>query len=83
MDLSWYVRLVIQFKDGKIRCSYYDDGDVSRGSNRLKTYFIEENGIMYSNKRTIKGLIKLKESIIYNLNSLKEGILKKDTSKEW
>jgi hypothetical protein len=38
---------------------------------------------MYSNKRTIKGLIKLKESIIYNLNSLKEGILKKDTSKEW
>jgi hypothetical protein len=88
MSMSWYIRLVIQFKEGKIRCSYYDDGNVytpyvSRGTNRLKTYFIEENGIMYSNKRTIKGLIKLKESIIYNLNSLKEGILKKDTSKDW
>ena len=29
------------------------------------------------------GLVSFKESIISNFNSLREGILKKDTSKEW
>ena len=37
---SWYVRLVIQFKDGKIKCSYYDDGNelvpISQGIRSLK-----------------------------------------------
>jgi hypothetical protein len=28
MDYDWYVRLVAQFKDGKIRVQFYDDGNV-------------------------------------------------------
>ena len=91
---SWYVRLVIQFKDGKIKCSYYDDGNelvpISQGIRSLKRreinfkfYFKEDNNEMYSIKMTTLGLVSFKESIISNLNSLKEGILKKDTSKEW
>ena len=93
--MSWYIRMVVQFKDEKIRCSYYDDGNVyvpptqmtpsiSRGTNHLKLYFKEDNGVMSSTKRTTKGLVKLKESIISNINSLNESILKKDNvSKDW
>ena len=91
---SWYVRLVIQFKDGKIKCSYYDDGNelvpISQGIRSLKRreinfkfYFKEDNNEMFSIKMTTLGLVSFKESIIFNLNSLKENILKKDTSKDW
>ena len=27
LDMSWYVRMVVQFKDGKIRAQFYDDGN--------------------------------------------------------
>jgi hypothetical protein len=95
---DFYIRLVIQFKDGKIRCQYIEDGtndkiafwippyDVrptERGTYHLKQFFEEENGIMYSKKMITLGLLSFKENIISNLNSLKESILKKDTSKEW
>lgn len=91
---SWYVRLVIQFKDGKIKCSYYDDGNVlvpiSKGIRSLKSreidfkfYFKEENNGNFSIRMTTLGLVSFKENIISNVNSLKESILKKDTSKEW
>jgi hypothetical protein len=29
-SMSWYVRLVAQFKDGKLRVQFYDDGNVYR-----------------------------------------------------
>ena len=91
---DWYVRLVIQFKDGKIRCQYYEDGNVFIPSQYgvpstesrtfyFKQFFEEENGILYSKKLTKLGFVSFKESIISNLNSLREEILKKDTSKEW
>ena len=91
---DWYVRLVIQFKDGKIRCQYFEDGNVFIPSQygvpsvesriyHFKQFFEEENGILYSKKLTKLGFVSFKESIISNLNSLKESILKKDTSKEW
>lgn len=91
---TWYVRLVIQFKDGKIKCSYYEEGNgfvpsengvPSMESRKIqfKQYFKEDDGVMYSTKITKLGLVSFKENIISNLNSLKESILKKDTSKEW
>jgi hypothetical protein len=91
---EWYVRLVIQFKDGKIRCQYFEDGNVFIPSQYgvpstesrtfyFKQFFEEENGVLYSKKLTKLGLVSFKESIISNVNSLKESILKKDTSKEW
>ena len=94
ISYSWYVRLVIQFKDGKIKCSYYDDGNelvpISQGIRSLKRreinfkfYFKEDNNEMFSIKMTTLGLVSFKESIISNQNSLEESILKKDTSKEW
>ena len=58
---EWYVRLVIQFKDGKIRCQYFEDGNVFIPSQygvpsvesriyHFKQFFEEENGILYSKK---------------------------------
>ena len=95
---DFYIRLVIQFKDGKIRCQYFEDGTNDKigfwippydvrpsesGTYHLKQFFEEENGNLYSNKMITLGLVSFKESIISNLNSLKESILKKETSKEW
>ena len=91
---DWYVRLVIKFKDGRIRCQYFEDGNVFIPSQygvpstesrtyHFKQFFDEENGILYSKKIPKLGFVSFKESIISNLNSLKESILKKDTSKEW
>ena len=28
MNYGWYVRMVVQFKDGKVRAQFYDDGNV-------------------------------------------------------
>ena len=93
-NYSWYIRLVIQIKDGKIRCQYFDDGNtyqpggngsipMSSRSHRLIDYFKENDGIKTSMKMFTMGMVSLKESITSNFNSLKEEILKKDTSKEW
>jgi hypothetical protein len=35
VEYSWYVRLVAQFKDGKIRVQFYDDGNVFRPGEYL------------------------------------------------
>lgn len=93
MDYSWYIRLVIQLKDGKIRCQYIDDGNTYQPSDKgvsmtsrshhLIDYFKESDGIKTSQKMFTLGMVSLKENIISNFNSLKEGILKKDTSEKW
>ena len=51
VSLSWYVRLVVQFKDGKLRLQAYDDGnafkpgEVSKYSNvpsvAARTYYVK------------------------------------------
>jgi hypothetical protein len=91
--LKWYIRLVVQFKDGKVRCQYFDDGNafisssqytaaVSRGTYRLSSYFKEDNGEKYAPKMSTKGMVALKENIILNMASLNESILKKDNDKK-
>jgi hypothetical protein len=93
MDYHWYIRLVIQIKDGKIRCQYFDDGNTYQPggngnipmrsrSHYLRDYFKENDGIKTSQKIFTSGMVSLKEIIFSNLNSLKEGILKTDTPKE-
>jgi len=95
VTVDWYIRLVIQFKDGKIKCSYFDDGNafipssqysasLSRGTYKLKTYFKEEDGVLNSTKMTTNGLLAIKESVMLNMKSLNDYVLKKEpTSKEW
>jgi hypothetical protein len=91
----WYIRLVIQFKDGKIRCLFYDDGNTFQPSSqyaqsinsrtyKLSIYFKETDGIKYAQKSMTNGMVALKESTIRSQQSLKESIEKKDSDKkEW
>lgn len=96
VSVNWYIRLLIQFKDGKIRCTYYDDGNVrmlptqySTGySDRvfhLKDYFKERDGIYICEKKSIQGMINLHNSIIAEFNSIKESINNKtiDKKNDW
>ncbi len=94
MDYSWYIRLVVEFKDGKIRCQYFDDGNTYQPSDKgvsirsrsyhLKDYFKENDGIKTSQKMFTMGMISLKENILKNFSSIKEFIDKKDgDKKEW
>jgi hypothetical protein len=91
---DFYIRLVIQFKDGKIKCTYYDDGNVaisptqyqgfiSARSFGLERYFKEKKGQTIAKAGTIDGFIALKENIISNFNSIKVDIDKKETNKDW
>lgn len=95
IDYDWYIRLVIQFKDGKVRCQYFDDGNVyvpssngsvaiSSRSNNLINYFKESDGIKNSMKLFTLGMVAVKEGILRNFASIKESIEKKDSDKkEW
>jgi hypothetical protein len=95
IDSDWYIRLVIQFKDGKVRCQYFDDGNVyvpssngsiaiSSRSNNLINYFKESDGIKNSMKLFTLGMVAVKEGVLRNFASIKESIEKKDSDKkEW
>ena len=95
IDYDWYIRLVIQFKDGKVRCQYFDDGNVyvpssngsiaiSSRSNNLIHYFKESDGVKNSMKLFTLGMVAVKEGILRNFASIKESIEKKDgDKKEW
>jgi hypothetical protein len=95
IDYDWYIRLVIQFKDGKVRCQYFDDGNVyvpssngsiaiSSRSNNLINYFKESDGIKNSMKLFTLGMVAVKEGVLRNFASIKESIEKKDgDKKEW
>ena len=95
IDSDWYIRLVIQFKDGKVRCQYFDDGNVyvpssngsiaiSSRSNNLINYFKESDGVKNSMKLFTLGMVAVKEGILRNFASIKESIEKKDgDKKEW
>jgi hypothetical protein len=83
--LPWYIRLVIQIKPGKIRCLFYDDGNVFRpGSysggisvpstparrNRLKDYM--RNGVSLKNQSD--AYIEFRKHIILTGESLSNSI---------
>lgn len=56
-DMSFYTRLVAEFKEGKMRVSLYDDGNVAR-STQGASY---ENPVVSSRKYLVLDLIKSQE----------------------
>jgi hypothetical protein len=87
--LPWYIRLVVQIKDDKMRCLFYDDGNVFRpGSynngytipstparrNRFKDYM--RNGV--SPKNQTDAYVEVREYIILTGESISESV-KKDS----
>lgn len=79
--IQWYIRLLIQIKDGRARFTYYDDGNVrmlpsqySAGVQartfKLKSYFSEKNGAFVCGKMYTQGMIELLNSIKTNFDSV-------------
>jgi len=79
--IQFYIRLLIQIKDGRVKYTYFDDGNVSMLPSQyssgvrartfyLKAYFSEKNGIYVSRKGYAQGMSDLVESIKENFNSV-------------
>jgi hypothetical protein len=79
--IDWYIRLLIQFKDGRVRFTYFDDGNVRMPSSqysagvqartiRLKDYFPEKNGTNVCGKAYTQGMLDLVNSIKENFKSV-------------
>lgn len=90
---SWYIRLVVQFKDEKMRVQYFDDGNTFQpGSQygpslkartyKLSNYFKESDGSMFAQKMFTPGMISLKQSIERNARDLEETIKSKEIKKD-
>ena len=92
----WYIRLVIQFKDNRIRCSAYDDGNVfipatqygpsfAARSYKLKDSFKTDGDEVFAIKRSTQGLVNLRNSVGITINSLRDYKDNKTTgpSKDW
>lgn len=89
--LPWYIRLVVQIKDNKIRCLFYDDGNVFRpGSyyngisvpsvparqNRFHDYM--KKGV--SPKNQVDAFIEVREYIINTGQEIFEAVKRSSTS---
>lgn len=70
-NYSWYIRLVAQFKDEKIRIQYFDDGNTYQpGSQyspaikariyKLSNYFKDIDGSLIASKMYTPGMVALK-----------------------
>ncbi|WP_396175555.1 hypothetical protein [Flavobacterium sp.] len=79
--IQFYIRLQIQIKDGRVKYTYFDDGNVrmlpsqySSGvqarSFYLKDYFSEKNGSYVSRKGYAQGMADLVASIKENFYSV-------------
>lgn len=91
---GWYFRLVIQFKDGKVKYSLYDDGNTavlpSQYSNGAKartynftTFFKDDEGQKVARRATTDGLLALYQSLETLVNSLKVDLTKKTKDNDW
>jgi hypothetical protein len=75
VKVSWYIRLVVQTKNGKAKVSFYDDGNVmmtnaSARSIHLSQYFPGGK----QQKPYSEGLWNLRESILTTLTACKKGV---------
>ena len=93
--ISWYIRLVIEFKDGRFKMSYYDDGNtfipgsqyaptVGSRSYHFKDYFKDYHETKVAYKPNTSGLIALHDGIINTSLSVKSYIQKQESKKsDW
>jgi hypothetical protein len=91
-NMDWYVRMVIQVKDGKVRIQQYDDGNgyrsgsysggVSIPATQARLYHLNDyfaNGV--SRKMYNDGFLKFKNATKSTLNSLENALKKTDSEK--
>lgn len=79
---DWYIRMVIQMKDNKIKISMYDDGNAMNAYSQARVYklsnYFSKKGI--APKLYADGLMNLRLSCIEFTNGLIESI-RKDSNK--
>ncbi len=87
-QVSWYVRMVVQVKDGRIRVQLYDDdnayqpgsysGAVSTPAIQARTYhlsdYFKDN---VARKMYNDGMEKIKLGVVGTMRSLEESVLTK------
>jgi len=72
---DWYIRMVVQVKDNKIKISLFDDGNCYFGGVSARTYkFLDyfKNGV--SRKPHNNGFINVRKSCVSTANSLVTSI---------
>jgi|LauGreDrversion4_2_1035121.scaffolds.fasta_scaffold21242_8 hypothetical protein len=90
---DWYIRLMIQFKDGKIKCTYFDDGNVrtlasqyapavAARSYYLKDVFKKQDDKFVCPKMNTAGIVNLYNSIKLSFNSIKLDVDKNALMKD-
>jgi hypothetical protein len=75
VSYPWYIRLIVEVKEGKLRAQYFDDG-VSNGQIHFKSYFKEDDGKILAKKVCVPGLTAVKNSISSTQLSLSEFVKK-------
>jgi hypothetical protein len=74
----WYLRLVIQFKDGKIRAQYFDDGDASSTTGTPLSFIAyfkpNKNGEYYAEKKLDLSLTQFRTSILNSFVDMDKSI---------
>jgi hypothetical protein len=91
--VNWYLRLLIQFKDGKIRCTYYDDGNVRMLASQyspgvsaralyLKDYFKKQDEKLVCGKQYAAGMANLQNSIRVAFSNIKTSIESNSVQKQ-
>lgn len=83
---DWYVRLVIEFKDGKVRVTFIDDGNAFWSGNqyapatRARTYKLSmyfKEGEDQPRKAHYNGLVAFKNNVVETCASIKMDEIKK------
>lgn len=93
--IGWYIRLVMEFKDGRFKMSYYDDGNTFRPGSQyaasgparsyhFNDYFknIHETKVAY--KLNTPGFLAVHDEILNTTLSVKSYIQKQESKKsDW
>ena len=82
-----YIRLIVMFKDGRIKASFYDDGNVAVAGYSARSYFFTDAFPKPETKVCFKGSSKTsyeiyksyKTNVLSSMEELKQGLKKSST----
>lgn len=83
--VNWYIRLVCQFKDGKMKCSFYDDKNaynqgIGTRTFYLSSYFKDSDGSQVARNPDREGLVALYQNTAATFSSINKAITSKSNA---
>ncbi len=89
VNYKWYIRMVVQVKDNKVRVQLFDDGNVAVSGQYylaartyyLKNYFNKEDKTMCQ-KNFYEGFLSIKNAITSTVNNFETNINKPTSKKD-